>query len=148
MKSIEEIIELLNKQFSDRVIEWDDISEFAHKNHLRFDSGETRYCIFSPRWDKVLKIPRFENVNDDYSALEVRNYEYAKELGLDKILLPTGYLTTLDSGCPIYWQTKFSYAHSNMDYHEEIHLNKQFERYFRSPIYLKVKKAKIGRAHV
>jgi hypothetical protein len=140
MKSIEEIIELLNKQFSNRVIEWDDISEFAHKHHLRFDAGETRYCIFSPKWDRVLKIPRFENVNDDYSALEVRNYEYAKELGLDKILLPTGLLTTLDSGCPIYWQTKFSYSHSNMDYHEEIHLKKQFEQYFRSPIYLKVKR--------
>lgn len=140
MKSIEEIIELLNKQFSNRVIEWDEIAEFANKHHLRFDAGETRYCIFSPKWDMVLKIPRFENVNDDYSALEVENYQQAKAQGLERIFLESGLLTTLSCGCPIYWQTKFTCSHASMNYCEENHLKKQFERYFRSPIYLKVKK--------
>ena len=140
MKTIEEIIELLNQQFCGEIF-YDDISEFAHKYHLRFDAGETRYCIFDPKWDRVLKIPRFENVSDDYSALEVQNYEYAKKIGVDKILLPTGYLTTLRNGCPIYWQTKFTCSHSGLNFHEERNLNNRWNKYYRSPVYLKVKKA-------
>ena len=141
MKSIEEIIKLMDNQFSNRVIEWDEIAEFANKHHLRFDAGETRYCIFSPKWDKVLKIPRFENVNDDYSALEVENYQQSKAQGLERIFLESGLLTTLSCGCPVYWQVKFSTSQSHIGYNEEVNLKKRFEKYYRSPIYQKVKKA-------
>lgn len=141
MKSIEEIIALMNQTFTRKIIYCREMSQFAQQYSLKFYYGETRFCIFAPKWDVVLKIPRFDNVDDDYSALEVRNYERAVEMGLEKILLPTGLLTELEGGCPIYWQTKFTCSHNQLSSQTQLTLKTRFAKYYRSTIYLKVKDA-------
>ena len=118
--SMENIVDLLNAEFPTREIDYDTICDFANSYDLCFDSGETRYCLFQPHWDKVLKIPRFDNVEDDYGAIEVANYNRACDLGINRIFLWTAFLTTLDSGCPIYVQTKFSTDHANMNSYRKL----------------------------
>lgn len=109
--SLTQILDPLNAECLDRAIEWDTIENFADKYDLEFGSGETRWCLYQPHWVEVIKIPRFDNVSDDYGAIEVANYNKACDLGIERIFLPTRQITVLDSGCPVYVQTKYTCDH-------------------------------------
>lgn len=109
--SFGQIVELLNKALPDRCIDWETIENFADKYDLEFSSGETRWCLYQSHWSEVIKIPRFDNVVDDYGAIEVENYAKACDLGIERIFLPTRQICVLDSGCPVYAQTKFTCDH-------------------------------------
>lgn len=111
--SLEEIVELLNGLFVERSVDWDTIEEFADKYDLCFSSGETRWCLYQKHWAEVIKIPRFDNVTDDYGAIEAENYAKACDLGIERIFLPTRQVRVLNSGCPVYVQTKFTCDHGD-----------------------------------
>ena len=124
----QEVFDLLNGSLIDKRVCYDDLWEFCRSHGLEMFSGETRYCIASKDWDFVLKISRFDNVRDDYNAIEFANYENACKLGIEKIFLKMWKFGTLDCGLDIYAQVRYSFAHSGIDHNKEKKIRKQTEK--------------------
>ena len=124
----QEVFDLLNGSLVDKQIGYDDLWEFCRSHGLELSSGETRYCIISKDWDFVLKISRFDNVRDDYNAIEFANYENACKLGIEKIFLKMWKFGTLDCSLDIYAQVRYSFAHSNIDNKKERKMRKQTDK--------------------
>ena len=124
----QEVFDLLNGSLIDKQIGYDDLWEFCRSHGLEMFSGETRYCIASKDWDFVLKISRFDNVRDDYNAIEFANYENACKLGIEKIFLKMWKFGTLDCGLDIYAQVRYSFAHSDIDIKKERKMRKQTDK--------------------
>lgn len=133
----QEVFDLLNGSFCDKQIGYDDLWEFCRSHDLEMFSGETRYCIASKDWDFVLKISRFDNVRDDYNAIEFANYENACKLGIEKIFLKMWKFGTLDCGLDIYAQVRYSFAHSGIDHNKERKMRKQVQKICSCKIYRK-----------
>lgn len=114
-KTIPEVINLLDELFGDYcAVGISRFRNFAEQNKLIFASGETRYCIFDPTWNIVLKIARFDNTEDDYNEIEYENYQVAKKMGIEKILLPIYCVETLKCGVKVYAQIRYSFSHSDI----------------------------------
>lgn len=124
----QEVFDLLNCYLCDKQVCYDELWEFCRSHDLELASGETRYCIISKDWDFVLKISRFDNVRDDYNAIEFANYENACKLGIEKIFLKMWKFGTLDCGLDIYAQVRYSFAHSDIDHNKEKKMRKQTEK--------------------
>ena len=124
----QEVFDLLNGSLVDEQIGYDDLWEFCRSHGLEMFSGETRYCIASKDWDFVLKISRFDNVRDDYNAIEFANYENACKLGIEKIFLKMWKFGTLDCGLDIYAQVRYSFSHSDIDNKKERKMRKQTDK--------------------
>ena len=124
----QEVFDLLNGSLIDKRVCYDDLWEFCRSHGLELASGETRYCIISKDWDFVLKISRFDNVRDDYNAIEFANYENACKLGIEKIFLKMWKFGTLDCGLDIYAQVRYSFAHSGINDQKEKKIQKQTEK--------------------
>ena len=124
----QEVFDLLNGSLMDEQIGYDDLWEFCRSHGLELSSGETRYCIISKDWDFVLKISRFDNVRDDYNAIEFANYENSCKLGIEKIFLKMWKFGTLDCGLDIYAQVRYSFAHSDIDIKKERKMRKQTDK--------------------
>ena len=133
----QEVFDLLNGSLVDKQIGYDDLWEFCRSHGLEMFSGETRYCIASKDWDFVLKISRFDNVRDDYNAIEFANYENACKLGIEKIFLKMWKFGTLDCGLDIYAQVRFSFSHSDIDCNKERKMRKQVQKICSCKIYRK-----------
>ena len=133
----QEVFDLLNGSLVDKQIGYDDLWEFCRSYGLEMFSGETRYCIASKDWDFVLKISRFDNVRDDYNAIEFANYENACKLGIEKIFLKMWKFGTLDCGLDIYAQVRYSFAHSGIDHKKERKMRKQTDKIRSCKIYRK-----------
>ena len=133
----QEVFDLLNGSLIDKQIGYDDLWEFCRSHDLEMFSGETRYCIASKDWDFVLKISRFDNVRDDYNAIEFANYENACKLGIEKIFLKMWKFGTLDCGLDIYAQVRYSFAHSGIDNNKERKMRKQVRKICSCKIYRK-----------
>lgn len=133
----QEVFDLLNGSLVDKQIGYDDLWEFCRSHGLEMFSGETRYCIASKDWDFVLKISRFDNVRDDYNAIEFANYENACKLGIEKIFLKMWKFGTLDCGLDIYAQVRYSFAHSGIDHKKERKMRKQTDKIRFCKIYRK-----------
>ena len=133
----QEVFDLLNGSLIDKQIGYDDLWEFCRSHGLEMFSGETRYCIASKDWDFVLKISRFDNVRDDYNAIEFANYENACKLGIEKIFLKMWKFGTLDCGLDIYAQVRYSFAHSGIDHKKERKMRKQTDKIRFCKIYRK-----------
>lgn len=114
MITINGVIAELNKRCDHAEIPYEDLESLAEELDLRFDCGETRYCLFHHSWERVIKIPRLDYASKDYSEIECNNYTKAKALGIEKIFLPCEYWCTLDCGCPVYVQDKFTTDHNSM----------------------------------
>ena len=133
----QEVFDLLNGSLIDKQIGYDDLWEFCRSHGLEMFSGETRYCIASKDWDFVLKISRFDNVRDDYNAIEFANYENACKLGIEKIFLKMWKFGALDCGLDIYAQVRYSFAHSGIDNKKERKMRKQTDKIRSCKIYRK-----------
>lgn len=124
----QEIFDLLNGIILNKYISYEELRKFCRSHGVEMHNGETRYCIVGKDWDFVLKISRFDNVQDDYNAIEFTNYENACKLGLEKIFLKMWKFGTLDCGLDIYAQTRYSCAHSDLDYNKEKKMRKQTKK--------------------
>ena len=124
----QEVFDLLNCFLTDKKVCYSELREFCRSYNLKLRSGETRYCLIGEDWDFVLKIPRFNNVQDDYNVIEFTNYENACKLGIGKIFLKTWKFGTLDCDLDIYAQVRYSFAHSDMDINKESKMRKQTEK--------------------
>ena len=133
----QEVFDLLNCYLMDKQVGYDDLWEFCRSHGLELFNGETRYCIVSKDWDFVLKISRFDNVCDDYNAIEFANYENACKLGIEKIFLKMWKFGTLDCGLDIYAQVRYSFAHSGIDNNKERKMRKQVRKICFCKIYRK-----------
>lgn len=115
--------EILDKLFDE--LEWceknDDFFDyctakvFAWNNNLEFYCGASKFVFTRPEWNYVIKIPRTEAIerNDfvDYIDLEVKNYEIAKIMGIEKILMPNtcvGWINFHGETVKIYQQPKYT----------------------------------------
>lgn len=133
----QEVFDLLNCYLPDKQVCYDELWEFCRSHDLELSSGETRYCIIGKGWDFVLKISRFDNVRDDYNAIEFANYENACKLGIEKIFLKMWKFGTLDCGLDIYAQVRFSFSHSDIDHNKERKMRKQTDKIRSCKIYRK-----------
>ena len=123
-----EVFDLLNCYLMDEEVSYDELGRFCRSHGLELASGETRYCIIGEDWDFVLKISRFDNVRDDYNAIEFANYENACKLGIEKIFLKVWKFGTLDCGLDIYAQVRYSFSHFGIDSNKEKKMWKQTEK--------------------
>lgn len=89
--------------------------DFAGNNNLEFYYGASKFVFTRPEWNYVIKIPRTEAIerNDfvDYIDLEVKNYEVAKKMGIEKILMPNicvGWINYHGETVKIYQQPKYT----------------------------------------
>lgn len=133
----QEVFDLLNCFLTDKKVCYSELREFCRSHNLELRSGETRYCLIGKDWDFVLKIPRFDNVQDDYNAIEFANYENACKLGIEKIFLKTWKFCTLDCGLDIYAQVRYSFAHSNIDHKKKQKMREQTDKVLRCKIFRK-----------
>ena len=124
----QEVFDLLNGSLCDEEVYYDELWAFCRSHGLELASGETRYCIIGKDWDFVLKISRFDHVQDDYNAIEFANYENACKLGIEKIFLKIWKFGTLDCGLDIYAQVRYSFAHSGIDNGKGKKLHKQTQK--------------------
>lgn len=114
--TIEETIALLDKEFPDYSIEWNDMEEFARKHGFEFYNGVSRYCLYQKHWKEVIKISRFEEDPDhDYNEIELEHYRKACELGCADILLPTRKVATLKSSLGVFVQTRYTCSYSELN---------------------------------
>lgn len=122
--------EIIDKLFNE--LEWceknDDFfdyyaaGEFAWDNNLTFNCGASKFVFTKPEWNYVIKMPRTESIkcNDftDYIDIEVKNYEVAKRMGIENILMSNtcvGWINFYDETVKIYQQPKFTRPWSLFD---------------------------------
>ena len=141
MITIEKVIAELNKRCEEREIPYEDLENLAEELDLRFDCGETRYCLLHHSWDRVIKIPRLDYASKDYSEIECNNYTKAKALGIEKIFLPCEYWCTLDCGCPVYVQDKFTTDHNSLRRTKRENHAEKASKVIACKVYRKVKRA-------
>ena len=110
--TIEKIISIMENVFTYKNFDEEFLEEFCDRYNLSFRYGETRWVIYCDSWKEVLKIPRYNNIQEDinHCDIELEYYEYSKEWGLEKIFLPIRKVAVLRSGVEIYAQTKFTCA--------------------------------------
>lgn len=89
--------------------------EFAENNNLEFYCGASKFVFTKPEWNYVIKMPRTEVLEYkdfmDYIDLEVKNYEIAKSMGIEKILMPNtciGWVNFHGETVKIYQQPKYT----------------------------------------
>lgn len=89
--------------------------DFAGNNNLEFYYGASKFIFTRPEWNYVIKMPRTEAIARedfiDYIDLEVKNYEIAKRMGIEKILLPNtcvGWINYHGETVKIYQQPKYT----------------------------------------
>ena len=97
------------------------MDRYCAESKLEFASGASRLCVVFPKEKKVLKIPR-HSVSIDYCAREMENYKLAEKYGVEKILLPIEYYTTVN-GTKVYIQPMYSCAMCEMPSREKNKLN-------------------------
>lgn len=90
-------------------------ADFAQDNNLQFNSGASKFVFTRPDWKYVIKMPRTEVIERedfmDYIDLEIKNYEIAKSMGIEKILMPNtciGWIKFYDETVKIYQQPKYT----------------------------------------
>ena len=133
----QEVFDLLNCYLPDKRVCYNELWEFCRSHGLELSSGETRYCIIGKDWDFVLKISRFDNVRDDYNAIEFANYENACKLGIEKIFLKMWKFGTLDCGLDIYAQVRYSFSHSGIDDKKANKMRKQTKKIRSCKVFIK-----------
>lgn len=115
--TLDQIVDLLNAEFPEgsENFTYRTLEAFTCKYDCYLDSGETRWVIFQPHWKEVIKMPRFDNVDDDYCEIELDNYNQACDLGIERILLACRKVCVLDCGSPVYAQIKYTCSHRDLD---------------------------------
>ena len=141
MMTIDRIIAELNKRCNEKEIHYDDLRAFAKEFDLQFGCGETRYCLLHYSWDRVIKIPRLDYVSKDYSEIECNNYIKAKALGIEKIFLPCEHYYTLECGCPVYVQDKFTTDHHGLCRAKKKSNTEKVSNVIHCEVYRKVKRS-------
>lgn len=106
-----DVIEILEwsgtlKQFHQKE-SWNELRRFADAHSLKFAHGMTRGVLYLPEWEYVIKIGLPGNIN--YNKQEAANFILAQKFRVDKVLLATTYLTTIQK-VEIYKQPKFSFC--------------------------------------
>ena len=114
------------------------MERYCEATKLNFASGASRLCVIFPKEKKVLKIPR-DNTSIDYCEREVKNYELAKKHGIEKVLLPIEYYTTVN-GTKVYIQPMYSCAVCEMPTYEKRKLDKKISNLRDTKITKKVQK--------
>ena len=141
MITIERIIAELNRRCEFAEIPYEVLEQLAEELDLRFACGETRYCLLHHSWDRVIKIPRLGYASKDYSEIECNNYIKAKALGIEKIFLPCEYWCTLDCGCPVYVQDKFTTDHSSIRRAKRERYTEKASKIIACKVYRRVKRS-------
>ena len=118
MKTIEQIIAIMENVFTYKEFDEEFLEDFCDRYDLSYRYGETRWVIYCDRWSEVLKIPRYDNIQEDvnYCETELYYYQEAKLRRLEKIFLPIRKVAVLRSGVEIYAQTKFTCAVCETEY--------------------------------
>ena len=88
---------------------------FAWDNNLIFNYGASKFVFTRSEWNYVIKMPRTEAIARedfiDYIDLEVKNYEIAKRMGIEKILMPNTCVSWINyhgKTVKIYQQPKYT----------------------------------------
>ncbi|MBO5730279.1 MAG: hypothetical protein J6R67_03700 [Treponema sp.] len=127
MKTIEQIIAIMENVFTYKGFDEEFLEDFCDRYDLSYRYGETRWVIYCDRWSEVLKIPRYDNVQEDvnHCEMEVDFYENAKLYRIEKIFLPIYKVATLRSGVEIYSQPKYTTSACETPYRENKRLREK-----------------------
>lgn len=115
--------EILNKLFdelewceqNDEFFDYSSVEGFAWNNNLEFACGASKFVFSKPDWNYVIKMPRPDVIKykdfTDCINLEIKNYEVAKSMGIEKILMPNtciGWINFHGETIKIYQQPKYT----------------------------------------
>lgn len=96
--------------------------DFAWNNNLEFYTGASKFVFTRPDWGYVIKMSRTEVIERedfvDYIDLEIKNYEIAKRMGIETILMPNtcvGWIEFRDEIVKFYQQPKYTRPWSSFD---------------------------------
>lgn len=110
--TMDEVIQSLQDTFCgyDNGIEECDLYDWQSANfpYLKAASGATRFACWDNDWGVVLKINLSAEYDHDYCAYEASNYEEAREMGIEAILLPTKRIAEIGNGDFIYSQPRYT----------------------------------------
>lgn len=110
--TIDEVIKSLQDTFCDydNGLTEDNLFDWRSNNfpHLNTGCGATRFVCWDNDWGTVLKINLSAEYNNDYCAFEASNYEEARAMGIEAILLPTTRIAEIGNGDFIYTQPRFT----------------------------------------
>lgn len=137
--TIDEVIKSLQDAFcdySDGLTEGD-LFDWQSDNfpHLRTGCGATRFVCWDNDWGTVLKINLSAEYDNDYCAFEASNYEEAKAMGIEAILLPTAKIAEIGNGDFIYSQPRYTCALATLPRDERNRLEKLLKKVIAGRIY-------------
>lgn len=137
--TIDEVIQSLQDTFCGYTdgLEECDLYDWQSDNfpHLHCASGATRFVCWDNDWGIVLKINLSADYDNDYCAFEASNYEEAKAMGIEAILLPTKKVAKIGNGDFIYSQPRFSYELTSLPRDEHNRLEKLAKKVIVGKIY-------------
>lgn len=97
----------------------DDLRPIAEQLGAILSHGCTRWAFVFTKHQTVVKIPKFDETDDDYCLLELENYNKAKEYRVEKCLLPIEFVGSVDCGdhdLPVYIQPMYTTSHDSTPY--------------------------------
>lgn len=134
------VIEALNK-FSETVHnpDNDDLYPIAKRLGAKLSWGATRWAFIFEKHQTVVKFPKYDETDEDYCELELKNYNLAKEYRVEKCLLSIEYIGTTASGIPIYIQPMYTTSHGDLSYPLQKKWDMKCEKLRCSPVMRKIK---------
>lgn len=111
----------------------------AEKLGAKLRNGATRWAFVFEKHQVVIKFPRYEDTDEDYCEIELKNYNRAKEFRVEKCLLPIEYVGTTYTDIPVYIQPMYTTAHDCLDRGMEEKWQRKLRGLHRAPIVAKVK---------
>lgn len=111
----------------------------AEKLGAKLQSGATRWAFVFVKHQLVVKFPKYDETDEDYCEIEMRNYNRAKEYHIEKCLLPVEYAGTTESDIPIYIQPMYTTSLDRLDYAVQHKWQEKAKKLHRSPIVSKVR---------
>ena len=112
------VLSTMNEMLSvdNRCPEFDELDKIAQHLGANLCSGATRWAFVFPCYKVVFKFPKWDETDDDYCELELRNYNLGKKYGIERCLLPIEKVGETDSGIPVYVQPMYTTSHEDLPY--------------------------------
>lgn len=137
--TIDEVIKSLQEHFCgyNNGLEESDLYDWQSDTFPRLHAscGATRFVCWDDDWGTVLKINLSAEYDNDYCAFEASNYEEARAMGIEAILLPTTKIAEIGNGDFIYSQPRYTCDFAALPRDERNRLDKVTKKVIAGRVY-------------
>lgn len=114
------------------------LEPIARKLGASLCNGASRWAFVFKARRIVYKFPRWEEVDEDYCATEVKSYELGKQYGIERCLLPITFMGETASGIPLYIQPMYTTSQDALGYEKARYWEGKLHGLHNAPIVRKV----------